>query len=91
VRPDDIPDLPPRSHAFWYEDPWVSNDLLGLLLLNAEPQRRGLSEQSGPGGARYWTFPPDYRDRVLQLFKPAPTSRPGSSPSTAGPSMSGAQ
>jgi len=91
VTPDDIPDLPPRSHAFWYEDPWVSNDLLGLLLLNAEPQRRGLSEQAGPGGARYWTFPADYRDRVLQLFKPAPTSRPGSSPSTAGPSMSGAQ
>jgi len=59
--------------------------------LNAEPQRRGLSEQSGPGGARYWTFPPDYRDRVLQLFKPAPTSRPGSTPPGTGQSVPAAR
>ena len=46
VDPNDIPKLPLRSHAFWYEDPWVSGDLLGLLLLNADPQRRGLDAQS---------------------------------------------
>ena len=29
VDPNAIPKLPPRSHAFWFEDPWVSGDLLG--------------------------------------------------------------
>lgn len=72
VSPSDIPKLPESSHDFWYEDPWVSSDLLGLLLLNAEPQRRGLSAQSTDGGARYWIFPPDFDQRVQRLFAPAP-------------------
>ena len=70
VDPYDIPKLPETSHDFWYEDPWVSSDLLGLLLLNAAPPRRGLDAQSTPGGARYWTFPPDFDMRVRQLFAP---------------------
>jgi esterase/lipase superfamily enzyme len=74
VDPNAIPKLPPRSHAFWFEDPWVSGDLLGLLLLNAEPQRRGLEPQVGPLGARYWTFPPDFKDRVQRLFIPTPAA-----------------
>jgi len=71
VNPYDIPKLPENSHAFWYEDPWVSSDLLGLMLLNAEPQRRGLAAQSTDGGVRYWSFPPDFDQRVKQLFAPA--------------------
>jgi esterase/lipase superfamily enzyme len=72
VDPNDIPRLPLRSHAFWYEDPWVSSDLLGLFLLDADPERRGLAAQSGAGGARYWTFPPDFVDRVVRLFSAGP-------------------
>ncbi|MGB2816395.1 MAG: hypothetical protein WBC37_04170, partial [Burkholderiaceae bacterium] len=71
VDPTAIPNLPPRSHSFWFEDPWVSGDLLGLLLLNAEPQSRGLEPQESPHGTRYWTFPPDFKDRVQRLFTPA--------------------
>ena len=71
VNPYDIPKLPENSHAFWYEDTWVSSDLLGLMLLNAEPQRRGLAAQSTDGGVRYWSFPPDFDQRVKQLFAPA--------------------
>jgi hypothetical protein len=71
VDPNDIPGLPPGSHAFWYDDPWVSGDLLGLLLLRAEPQRRGLVPQTTPRGARYWTFPPDFDRRVARLFTEA--------------------
>lgn len=74
VNPNDIPNLPARSHAFWYEDPWVSGDLLGLLLLNADPPKRGLEGQSAGSGARYWTFPPDFGDRVVRLFVPAVTA-----------------
>ena len=70
VDPDAIPKLPQRSHAFWYEDPWVSGDLLGLLLLNAGPQQRGLEPQGTAQGARYWTFPFDFDDRVVRLFHP---------------------
>lgn len=68
VDPYDIPGLPVRSHAFWYEDPSVSADLLGLLLLNAGPPRRGLDEEASPRGLRYWRFPPDYAERVKRLF-----------------------
>jgi esterase/lipase superfamily enzyme len=78
VNPDDIPGLHPRSHAFWYEDPWVSSDLLGLLLLNAGPEHRGLEGQTGARGARYWTFPPDFYQRVVRLFAQPPSAAPAS-------------
>ncbi len=71
VDPNDIPKLPVNSHAFWYDDPWVSSDLLGLMLLNAAPTRRGLSPQDSAGGIKYWTFPPDFDTRVKRLFSPA--------------------
>ncbi len=80
VDPNDIPKLPETSHAFWYEDPWVSSDLLGLMLLNAEPQRRGLAAQSTAAGVQYWTFPPDFDIRVRQLFAPATSDAAGSVP-----------
>ena len=70
VDPTAIPNLPLRSHGFWFEDPWVSGDLLGLLLLSAEPQRRGLEPKEAPQGTRYWTFPPDFKGRVQRLFTP---------------------
>jgi esterase/lipase superfamily enzyme len=75
VNPFEIPNLPQTSHDFWYEDPWVSSDLLGLMLLNAEPQRRGLEGQSTVSGARYWVFPPDFEQRVQQLLAPAALSK----------------
>jgi len=74
VDPNDIPDLPVTSHAFWYEDPWVSSDLLALLLLDVGPRRRGLDEQQGiAGGFLYWTFPPDFYKRVSGLFESGET------------------
>jgi esterase/lipase superfamily enzyme len=68
VDPKDIPNLPESSHAFWYDDPWVSGDMLAQFLLNAPPPRRGLDEQTTPGGARYWRFPADFYDRIYRLF-----------------------
>lgn len=75
VDPNDIPKLPLRAHDFWYEDPWVSSDLLGLMLLDAEPARRGLLVQRTESGITYWTFPPDFDLRVRQLFAPASAPR----------------
>ena len=87
VDPNDIPKLPPSSHAYWYEDPWVSGDLLGLLLLDAAPPRRGLDGQSTGGGARYWTFPPDFSERVKRLFTPSARSAPAAGTPLAPPAV----
>ena len=42
-----------------------------MFLLNAAPQQRGLEPQSGPGDVRFWTFPPDYYARVIELMRGA--------------------
>jgi esterase/lipase superfamily enzyme len=71
VDPNDIPDLPVRSHAFWYDHPWVSGDLLAKLLLNAAPDQRGLEAQATGSGKRYWRFPADYDRRLADIIRTA--------------------
>jgi hypothetical protein len=71
VNPDDIPNLPPGSHAFWYEDPWVSGDMLVQFLLNRPPDQRGLDEQASAAGKRYWGFPADFDQRVRRIVRSA--------------------
>jgi esterase/lipase superfamily enzyme len=68
VDPDAIPGLARRSHAFWYEHPWVSSDVIALLLFDAAPARRGLEERIGDQGARSWTFPSDFDQRIARFF-----------------------
>jgi esterase/lipase superfamily enzyme len=68
VNPATIPDLPVRSHAFWYDHAWVSSDVIALMLLGAAPAERGLQAQSGPDGVRFWTFPADFEQRIAQLL-----------------------
>jgi esterase/lipase superfamily enzyme len=69
VDPNDIPDLPVRSHAFWYDHPWVSGDLLAKFLLNAAPDERGLEAQATGSGKRYWRFPADYDRRLADIIR----------------------
>jgi hypothetical protein len=64
VRPENIPGLSNWSHTFWYEDPWVSSDVLITLLHHLEPQDRGLEEGETSFGSHYWTFTPDYPERL---------------------------
>lgn len=64
VRPEDIPGLSARSHAFWYDDPWVSSDVLLTLLFDLPPAARGLDAARSPQGAPYWVFPRDYPARL---------------------------
>jgi esterase/lipase superfamily enzyme len=64
VRPKNMPDLPATSHTFWYDDPWVSNDIMLTMMLSLPIDTRGLERGTSPLGAPYWTFPPDYPDRV---------------------------
>ncbi len=75
VHPDTMPNLAASSHTFWYDDPWVSSDLLVTLLFGLPPADRGLAAATSPSGAQYWTFPEDYpaeipavRDRLQARF-----------------------
>jgi esterase/lipase superfamily enzyme len=71
VRPEDFPDLSDRSHSFWYNDPWVSSDVLITFLFHLPPAERGLVSgvASGDAGdATYWAFPPDYDQRLPHVM-----------------------
>jgi esterase/lipase superfamily enzyme len=80
VDPNTIPQLPWNSHAFWYDDPWVSSDLLGLMLLSAAPPQRGLEPAHTETGKLYWTFPPDFDERVRRLFQRIAPGGPAAAP-----------
>ena len=64
VHPENMPDLAATSHTFWYDDPWVSNDVLLTMLFHLTPQQRGLAQGATPSGVHYWTFPTDYAAKM---------------------------
>ena len=68
VRPENIPGLSSRSHTFWYDDPWVSSDVLITLLFHLPPAERGLDPGEASGGTHYWTFTPDYPERLAGVM-----------------------
>jgi esterase/lipase superfamily enzyme len=68
VRPEDIPGLSSSSHTFWYDDPWVSSDVLITLLYDLPAGERGLSENGNATGPHYWTFTPDYPERLAAVM-----------------------
>lgn len=49
-----------KAHDSWYNHPWVSTDVLLLLLFNADPLERGLEEYWGKGVAKMYRFPVGY-------------------------------
>jgi esterase/lipase superfamily enzyme len=50
------------GHSYFYEDEWVSSDLLMLLQRDAAPRDRGLIR---PIGDPFWKFPTDYPLRAV--------------------------
>jgi esterase/lipase superfamily enzyme len=64
IRPDELPGLPATSHAFWYDHPWVSSDILLKLRFHAPPRARGLDPNSTEIALAFWTFPTDYPQRL---------------------------
>lgn len=56
------------AHDFWYNHPWVSNDLLLLLLFNANPEERGLEPYFNDLGMKLYRFPVDYEDRIEKIL-----------------------
>ncbi len=57
------------SHDSWYSHPWVSNDLLLLLLSNASPEERGLAAEYNERGIKLYYFPEDYEENIQHLIK----------------------
>jgi hypothetical protein len=69
VHPETMPGVSARSHTFWYDDPWVSSDLLVALLFDLPPAERGLEAGAAASGARYWTFPASYPAEMPGLWE----------------------
>ena len=56
------------AHDSWYSHPWVSNDVLMLLLFNSDPLDRGLEEFRYDDGGIGYRFPADYETRLTNIF-----------------------
>lgn len=83
VDPDTIPGMSRRSHTFWYTSPHVSNDVMAAFVPRFVPQERALERREAPGGLAYWTFPPDYAQRIAALLEAAPPPGPTAAPGAA--------
>lgn len=68
VSPDTLPDLAATSHTFWYDEPWVSSDVLVALLFGLGANARELASVAGPQETTIWTFPPDFPARMPALL-----------------------
>ncbi|MCX7889467.1 MAG: alpha/beta hydrolase [Rhodobacteraceae bacterium] len=60
ITPETMDAVPAGSHTFWYDDPWVSSDVLAVLLFHLSGTERGLAANVSGDGAPYLSFPPDY-------------------------------
>lgn len=69
VNPRDLPGLPAGSHSFWYDDPWVSSDVLLKLRFHATPPDRGLRPNATEINLAFWTFPPDYAEQLPAVVR----------------------
>lgn len=67
VDPNVLPSSAATTHSFWYDDPWMSSDVLGSLLFQLPPEKRGLIAGKSESGGQYWYFPEDYPDRISKL------------------------
>lgn len=71
VRPENIPGLSPRSHSFWYDDPWVSSDVLLTLMFQTPPAGRGLVAARTADGLTVWEFGRDHAVRLPAVVEAA--------------------
>ena len=84
VRPGDLQGVGPRSHLFWYMDPWGSSDVIMQLMFGLGAKERGLEPGPGASGLSYWVFPPDYMDRLPGVIERASAAVGGFVPASAG-------
>jgi esterase/lipase superfamily enzyme len=78
IRAEDLPGLPADSHAFWYDHPWVSSDVLLKLRFHAPPPARGLNPNRNESELAFWTFPSDYPQRLPVVVRELAVGQPAS-------------
>ncbi len=71
VSAETVSGMSSRSHDYWFTHPWVSSDVLTQFLFHKPPRERGLVENIREDNIRYWTFPPDYQERIIEIVKQA--------------------
>jgi len=57
------------AHDSWYNNPWVSSDVIAQLISNASPAERGLLKGESLGGFEIWYYPKDYPERLAKLVE----------------------
>ena len=57
------------GHGYWYQNPWVSSDVLLMIKYDLGPAERGLVR--GADGA-VWVFPEDYPERLRAIASRLP-------------------
>ena len=55
-----------NGHGYFLKSPWVSSDILMLLMHDLKPAERGLVR---PEEAAFWSFPPDYVERLRRALE----------------------
>ena len=65
-----------RSHNFWFGHPWVSSDVIIKFWFHAPPDARGLQRNASAQNLQYWTFPPDYDQRMVGAVTALLAKRP---------------
>lgn len=68
VGEETLPDMAAGAHNFWYDHPWVSNDVLVQFLFHGDPDSRGLARNQTTRGALYWSFTEDYAERIIRIL-----------------------
>ncbi len=58
-----------KSHSFWYSHPWVSSDLLFLMLFNLHPLERGLTRHASENGLVLYRFPDNYEEKIEKVLE----------------------
>ena len=91
IRPEYLPGLPASSHSFWYDHPWVSSDILLKLRFHAPPPARGLDRNTYVNELTFWTFPPDYEQRLPGVMRALATGAPCPTADCTGPLTEEAQ
>ncbi len=71
VSAETVAGMSSRSHNFWYSHPWVSSDILTKFVFQKGPRERGLVEMKRDNNARYWVFPSDYPQRIVDIVRQA--------------------
>jgi hypothetical protein len=64
-----IPGLDPKAHNYWYDNPWISSDVIMLLTSGFRPDQRELVGSLKTGQAQIWHFPNNYEERIQEPLK----------------------